>query len=280
MFSQNQFSTSDFTPVESAAPGCYLHDRPASSHCLPPYEHPPGQEAFLLSDGSVCYGFPLEQPRTLDMPTMPAPSGFYVNYSNSAAAFGFEDGMRSTANYYDRPLEHSYPPDVGFVFPAQPVPPMASVQATGVNVPAEHPTIAQEYLGRFDNDTSAVPTSGTSMGTLGSANSASSPSEVSQGHSFPAQLAGSASSVPRQMTPQSSGDLRQCQWKVDHGRICGKLVGRECQNHLASAHGIVQIPSTEPVRCGVCGKLRKRKFLLRHFRETHLGFPRRKRHAA
>lgn len=184
--------------------------------------------------------------------------------------------MRSTENYCDMPLDHSCLADVGYVFPAQPIPFMVSAQATGGNIPTDHPTLAQEYLGQFDNDTSAVPTSGTSMGTLSSANSASSPSEISQAQSFPAQLAGSASSV----TSQSSVDLRQCEWTVSHGRICGKLVGRECQDHLASAHGIFKIRSTEFVRCGVCGKLRKRKFILRHFRETHLGFPRRKRHAA
>ncbi|KAI5997439.1 hypothetical protein EDD15DRAFT_2194513 [Pisolithus albus] len=211
---------------------------------------------------------------------MPEPSSFYVNYPNSSAAFGFEEGMRSTENYYDRPLEHSCLADVGHVFPPQPIPPMVSARATGVNIPVEYPSVAQDYLGHFDNDTSAVPTSGTSMGPPGPANLASSPSEVSQAHSSPAQRAGSASSVPRQMTSQSSGDSRQCEWIVDHERICGELVGWECQHHLASAHGIFKIPSTEFVRCGVCGKLRKRKFILRHFRETHLGFPRPKRHAA
>ncbi|KAI6022209.1 hypothetical protein PISMIDRAFT_24164 [Pisolithus microcarpus 441] len=211
---------------------------------------------------------------------MPEPSKFYVNYSNSAAAFGFEDGMRSTENYYDMPLEHSCLADVGYVFPAQPIPAMTSVQATGVNIPVEYPSIAQDYLGHFDNDTTAVPTSGTSMDTLSSANLTSSPSEVSQAQSFPAQLAGSSSSVPRQMTSQSSGDLRQCEWIVDHGRICGEFLGWECQDHLASAHGIRNISAHKIIVCGACGKKEKRKFFVRHFREVHLHFRRRRQNAA
>ncbi|KAI5992915.1 hypothetical protein EDD15DRAFT_2367678 [Pisolithus albus] len=280
MYSQNHFSPSDFTPVESVAPGFYLHDRPESGSRFPPYEHPQEQEAFLLPDGSVCYGFPLEQPRMLDMPPMPEPSRFYVNYPNSSAAFGFEDGMGSTANYYARPLEHPCLADVGYVFPAQPIPPMVSARATGVNIPVEYPSVAQEYLGQFDNDTSAVPTSGTSMGSLSSANSASSPSEVSQVHSSPAQLPGSSSSVPRQTTSQSSGDLRQCEWIVDHERICGELVGWECQHHLASAHGIRKISAHEIIVCGACGRKEKRKFFVRHFREVHLHFRRQRQNAA
>ncbi|KAI6117385.1 hypothetical protein EDD16DRAFT_1707701 [Pisolithus croceorrhizus] len=211
---------------------------------------------------------------------MPAPSTFHVNYSNAAAAFGLEDGMRSTANYYNMPLEPSYPPDVGFVTSAQPFPSMASVQTTGVNIPAGHSTLAQGYSGQFGSDASAVATSSTSMGTLSSANLASSPSEVSQAHSFPAPLAGSASSVPSQTASRSSDDLRLCQWKDTQGNICGKLVGWNCQDHLASAHRIVNISSDKSVKCGACGEEKKRKFILRHIRERHLGFRRQRRNAA
>ncbi|KAI6125577.1 hypothetical protein EDD16DRAFT_422990 [Pisolithus croceorrhizus] len=302
MFPQSQFSTLVSAPMEPDAPGCYLHDRPVSSHCLPPPGNFPGRQIlFLLPDGSICYGVPLEvkgqptfvyhaasstlitisqQPYVLDTSTVPAPSRFYVNYSNAAAAFGLEDGMRSTANYYSMPLESSYPPDVGFVAPAQSSPSIASFQTTGVNIPAGHSTLAQGYSGQFGSHASAVATPSASMGTLSSANLASSPLEVSQAHSFPAPLAGSASPVPSQGASRSSDDPRRCQWKDNQGNICGELVGWNCQGHLASAHEIVNISSDKSVKCGACGEEKKRKFILRHNRERHLGFRRQKRNAA
>jgi len=40
--------------------------------------------------------------------------------------------------------------------------------------------------------------------------------------------------------------------------------------HLASSHGIKNLGSDVPVRCGICDKVMKRESLLRHCRELHL----------
>ncbi|KAI6117382.1 hypothetical protein EDD16DRAFT_1520066 [Pisolithus croceorrhizus] len=192
------------------------------------------------------------------MPTAFVPPVFHGSYPETNAVLGHE--------YYNTSLES---PDVGFFAPTQFIPPMVSVQPTGVNIPAGHSTLAQGYSGQFGSDASAIATSGTSMGILSSADLAS-----SQTHSFPAPLAGSASSVPPQAKSQSSGDLKPCKWRNNRGGICGELVGWHCQDHLAHAHGIFRIPSSRSIECGACGEQQKRKYILRHFREVHLEFRR------
>ncbi|KAI6018848.1 hypothetical protein EDC04DRAFT_2607738, partial [Pisolithus marmoratus] len=90
----------------------------------------------------------------------------------------------------------------------------------------------------------------------------------------------SATKEPPKVSSRSSGDLRPCGWKKNQGGVCDELVGWDCKDHLASAHGIVKIPSATRIKCGVCGEEKKRKFILRHFREKHLRFPRSKRKSA
>ncbi|KAI6159376.1 hypothetical protein EDD17DRAFT_901312 [Pisolithus thermaeus] len=175
-------------------------------------------------------------------------------------------------------LEPSYPPDAGFIAPPQPIPSMDSVEATGFNTSVGHlTTLAPGCLRQFN---SGVGAAGTSVGTPSSVNYTSSPPEVSEAHTFPVHVADSVTSVSPQVTSQSSGDLRGCEWKNGDGDVCGKPVGWECQHHLASAHGIRKIPADAILICGVCGEKRKRKFFVRHFREKHLRFRRRKRNAA
>ncbi|KAI6095913.1 hypothetical protein F5141DRAFT_623669 [Pisolithus sp. B1] len=211
------------------------------------------------------------------MSAMFGSSAFHVNYPTTTAVFGHEGGVQSTVNRYDLSLEPSYLPDAGIVAPAQPIPSVCSVQATGFSTFVGNPTVTQGYTEQFSSGVSAA---GTSVGSPCSANFASSPSEVSQAHTFPAQLADPATSVYPQVTSQSSGDLRGCKWKNDHGDICGEPVGWKCQHHLASAHRIRKIPADALVKCGACGEKKKRKFLVRHFREKHLRFRRRKRNTA
>ncbi|KAI6022334.1 hypothetical protein PISMIDRAFT_16121 [Pisolithus microcarpus 441] len=123
----------------------------------------------------------------------------------------------------------------------------------------------------------SVSATGTSLCAPNSANSASFPPEAFLAHTFPAQLANSATSVPPQEPPHSSGDLRACEWRNDQGDICGVLVGWHCERHLAFAFEIRELPSLTVIVCGACGEEKKRKFIVRHFRDVHLRFLRRRR---
>ncbi|KAI6125201.1 hypothetical protein EV401DRAFT_1131522 [Pisolithus croceorrhizus] len=270
MFPGREFSTLLPTPVESGTPACHLHGDSACNLCSLPSEDSLG-EPGLPPDGSL-FDDLLPEPWYLsDMLPMFAPPASHVNYSETAAILGHKNGVQSTTNYYNMPLEPFCPPNAGFSAPTQFVPSMESVQATGFNTSIGYPTFAQGYVGQFGSDASTVTTSGTSVDTLSSTNLASSPSEVSQAHTLPAQLAVSA---PPQVLSQFSGDRRPCQWRNNQGGICGELVGRHCQDHLALEHGIVNMSSSRSIECGACGEEKKRKFFLRHFREVHLGFSR------
>ncbi|KAI5992911.1 hypothetical protein EDD15DRAFT_955998 [Pisolithus albus] len=170
-------------------------------------------------------------------------------------------------------LEPSDPLDA-FINPAQPFPPMNWFQATGSNTSIGHPAPGQEYVGQ---NCSGVGAAGTTLCAPNPVNSASFPSEVSQAHTSPARLEDSATSVTPQETSRSSGDLKPCEWRNDQGGICGELLGRDCERHLALAHRIRGLPADMVVVCGACGEGKKRKFFVRHFREVHLRIPRQRR---
>ncbi|KAI6146912.1 hypothetical protein BKA82DRAFT_336927 [Pisolithus tinctorius] len=154
---------------------------------------------------------------------------------------------------------------------------VVSVQATEVNVPARHLALPQGYLGPCSDDAGAVVASASSVGSLATADTPAFPSEISQVHPIPIQFTNTAAGTP-QVTPQPY--RRPCEWKDNKGRICSELVGWYCQDHLAVVHGIVNISSSTRVTCGACGEKKKRKFILRHFRERHIGFRRSERNAA
>ncbi|KAI6142146.1 hypothetical protein BKA82DRAFT_34612 [Pisolithus tinctorius] len=50
------------------------------------------------------------------------------------------------------------------------------------------------------------------------------------------------------------------------------LIGYCCEAHLASAHGIVNMPRTQLVERGRCGKRMGHRSMLWHYREERLGF--------
>ncbi|KAI5997429.1 hypothetical protein EDD15DRAFT_342609 [Pisolithus albus] len=273
MLPQRQYSSSFHAPVESDAPAYHFDENAASECCFPPSEHPSGPQApFSSPDDTIYYDPSFKQLYSSDMPTASGPSEFYVNHPTTSNVFVHGSGVQSTANPYDVPLEPSYL-DAGFIAPAQPIPFMNSFQATGSNT-SGHPALGQGFMEQYNNGVSAA---GASVSAPSSANFAVSPSEVSQLHTFPAQAANSAASVIPQETSQSSGDLRPCQWRNDQGEICGERLGWSCESHLASVHGIRKLPAYKVIICGACDEGKKRKFFVRHFREVHLGFHRRKR---
>lgn len=268
-----QYSSSFHAPVESDAPAYHFDESAASEYCFLPSEHLLEPQApFSSLDDSTYYDPSFKQQYSSDMPTASGPSEFYVNHLTTSNVFVHGSGVQSTANPYDVPLEPSYL-DAGFIAPAQPIPFMNLVQATGSNTSAGHPALGEGYVGQYNNGVSAA---GASVSAPGSANFAVSPSEVSQAHTFPAQV---ANSVTPQETSQSSGDLRPCQWRNNQGRICGQRLGWHCESHLASEHGIRKLPADKVIVCGACGEEKKRKFFVRHFREVHLGFHRGRRNA-
>ncbi|KAI5992909.1 hypothetical protein EDD15DRAFT_955623 [Pisolithus albus] len=73
---------------------------------------------------------------------------------------------------------------------------------------------------------------------------------------------------------QFADDRQPCGWRGNRGDTCNVLIGYHCEAHLASAHGIVDMPRTQIVKCGRCGKRMGRRSILRHYRERHLGFHR------
>ncbi|KIN94952.1 hypothetical protein M404DRAFT_337192 [Pisolithus tinctorius Marx 270] len=200
-------------------------------------------------------------------PTMSALSTYHADPSNSATFFGHQDGVQRATNYYD--ISQSCYPNAEAVIPAQFIPPAIPVQATVASVPAGH--LAQGDSGPFGGGASAVFTSASLVGSLVTANIAGSPSEASPTHPLSTQFINSATSSSLQ---QTFSDLRPCPWKDDQGGICGEFVGRVCQDHLTTAHGIVNISGATLVTCGACGLQVKRESLLRHFREVDLGFRR------
>ena len=82
----------------------------------------------------------------------------------------------------------------------------------------------------------------------------------------------SAASTPT--TPSTPHDCTiPCGWKVN-GVLCGVDITYDCQHHLATVHGITNMQAQTLVRCGWCGRLKRRGCLLRHVREVHLRVPR------
>ncbi|KAI6046976.1 hypothetical protein EDC04DRAFT_2625929 [Pisolithus marmoratus] len=200
---------------------------------------------------------------------MSAPSTFHVDNPDVAAAFGHQ---QSTANHYDmsffEPYYFSY---AQFAGPAHPISPVVLGQ---VNEGSPMYSTSQPYFPPFGDDANATPTLCRSRGTLATADMASFPLEASQIHPCPPQFANSVIEEPPKVSSQSSCALRPCKWKDNQGVECGELVSRNCQEHLASDHGIVKMSSVTLVKCGACDEEMKRKSFLRHFRERHLGFRR------
>ncbi|KAI6046969.1 hypothetical protein EDC04DRAFT_2625863 [Pisolithus marmoratus] len=261
--------------VESDAPACHVHYCPLPSDCSPPDEHVLQQRTgFGLPTDRICNDFRPGPSCASDMPTTSAALTFHVDYSKAAAVFGHNDCVQSATNYYDMPSEPSYSPNPGPVSPAYFIPSMVSAQATKVNALDRHPALTQGHLGSFGSNASADVTAGASVGSLTSATMTNFLSEAPQTYSFPAQLTNPVALKLPQVTSQSVADLKPCEWKDNKGEMCGKLVGWHCQDHLGSVHGIVNISSSTPVTCGACDERMKRKSILRHFRERHLGFRR------
>lgn len=273
MLSQSEFLILDRVP-EAASDGsaCYLHGL-ENSYCLFPDESFLGeQRSPSLPDDRIWYDDDAEQSCALAMPAMTDLSMLRMDCPNAAVVVGHADCVQSAANDYEISQYHC--PNPGSDTPAQSIPSVTPVQATEATGPASHPALDQGNLESFGGGASAVVTSTNSVGSFATASMASFPSEVSHTHPFPVQFANSG---PPQ---QSFDDLRPCLWEDDQGGRCGELVGRDCQDHLASAHGILKISARTRIRCGACGKVGLRKFILRHYRERHLRFPRSKRNAA
>ncbi|KAI6018828.1 hypothetical protein EDC04DRAFT_2741379 [Pisolithus marmoratus] len=92
----------------------------------------------------------------------------------------------------------------------------------------------------------------------------------SQGHLGP--LSGDAGAV----VTTGSSVTALCPLRDGQGGICRTLLGYHCQDHLASAHGIHNMSGRTPVRCDACNSTVNRESIVRHIREVHLGFPRKK----
>ncbi|KAI6018816.1 hypothetical protein EDC04DRAFT_444895 [Pisolithus marmoratus] len=200
-----------------------------------------------------------ERPRGAGTSTM---SALLMDSLDITAFSGRQDGVQSELNHY--PSQSCYP-NVGSV-PAQIIPPAIRDQIS--QVLSTYPPPSQGYLGLPGGDASAPDNSESTLAT------ASFLPETSQAHPVPPHSTNSMTQLPPQLVPQSLGDLRPCPWKDNQGKICGKFVGRNCQRHLASAHGIVKISRRTLVRCGACDLWRMRSSFLRHFREKHLKFGR------
>ncbi|KAI5992914.1 hypothetical protein EDD15DRAFT_2367677 [Pisolithus albus] len=70
-----------------------------------------------------------------------------------------------------------------------------------------------------------------------------------------------------------------CGWQDMSGRTCDKSVTcGDLAHHLATFHGIKDIPSRREVECRRCSppQTLKRKSMLRHYKEAHLNHPRRR----
>ncbi|KAI6046959.1 hypothetical protein EDC04DRAFT_2625721 [Pisolithus marmoratus] len=73
---------------------------------------------------------------------------------------------------------------------------------------------------------------------------------------------------------------KPCGWRAGGDKICGILVTYDnLADHLAKIHHIKDMSSDVNIWCRWClpGQRVKRKNILRHFREKHLGYPRRKK---
>ncbi|KAI5997191.1 hypothetical protein EDC04DRAFT_2797632 [Pisolithus marmoratus] len=205
---------------------------------------------------------------------MSAPLPFHVDYLRTAAIFGHQDSVQSTASHHGMSLAPYYFSYAEFaaVSPAHLISPVVLGQ---VNQGSPlYSTSSQPYLPPFGDDANATPTLHGSGGTPATAAMASFPLEASQIHPLPPQFTNSVTEEPPNVPSRSSGDLKRCEWKNSQGDVCGTLVSRHCQEHLASAHGIFKMSSVTPVKCGACDEKMKRKSFLRHFRERHLGFRR------
>ncbi|KAI6046975.1 hypothetical protein EDC04DRAFT_3136207 [Pisolithus marmoratus] len=200
-------------------------------------------------------------------PTIPALPTYYVDSPKTTAFFGHQDGSQNTPNYYNV-SQPSYP-SAGSAIPTRTISPATSDQVN--RIPPRYPPRPQGYLGPSNDNATAIVVSGSSRSTL---SIASFPLEAFQTDPFPPRSTDFATQEPPQVASQSFGDLRPCRWQDEQGDVCRALVGRNCQDHLRSAHGISNIPSSRLVMCRTCGSQVKRKYFLRHFREVDLGFRR------
>ena len=87
-------------------------------------------------------------------------------------------------------------------------------------------------------------------------------------------------------TPSTSADstprrpiTARCGWRNKDGVICGLAINYDCRHHLSAVHGIIKLSTRTIVSCRWCKPANKmrRGGLLRHIRETHLGFSRSKK---
>ena len=69
-----------------------------------------------------------------------------------------------------------------------------------------------------------------------------------------------------------------CGWVDEHGSVCGEPITYDCVTHLATAHGISKTSPRTRLNCRWCSPPRhmKRDSMLRHVREIHLGWKRRR----
>ncbi|KAI5997194.1 hypothetical protein EDC04DRAFT_2797678 [Pisolithus marmoratus] len=208
-----------------------------------------------------------QKPRVPEMSTTSAPSAFHVDNPDVAAVFGHQGSVQSTANHYSTSRLAPHSSDAGSAAPAHVISPVVPDQVNAYSPP-------------FGGDANAAAAFRGSGGTPATADMVGLPLGASRVHPFPLQFMNPATKEPPKVSSRSSGDLRPCGWKKHQGGVCDELVGWDCKDHLASAHGIVKISSTKRVKCGVCGEEKKRKYILRHFREKHLRFPRSKRKSA
>ncbi|KIN99276.1 hypothetical protein M404DRAFT_815242 [Pisolithus tinctorius Marx 270] len=197
-----------------------------------------------------------EQLCTPGTSTMSVLSTYHMDSPKTVAFFGHHGGVQNGPNYHV--ISQPYSPNAGPVIPAQHVPPACPGLFTG-------------YLEPLNGGASSVATFGSSVGALATANLTNSPSEASQIHPSPTQPTTFATSGPPQ---QSFSDPRPCPWRDEQEVICNELVSWDCQDHLASSHGIVNISGSTLVTCGACDLQLKRESLLRHFREVDLRFRR------
>ncbi|KAI6142149.1 hypothetical protein BKA82DRAFT_336107 [Pisolithus tinctorius] len=195
-------------------------------------------------------------------------SAYHVDSPKTATFFGHCDGVQSGPNYH---ISQHYSPDAGPVILAQYVPTVTPDQVN--EVPPACPGLFSGYLEPLNGGASSVVTFGSSVATLATANMTSSPSEASQIHP---SITGPSTFATSGLPQQSFSDLRPCPWKDEQEGICNELVSWDCQVHLASAHGVVNMSGHTILTCGGCRSPLRRKSFLKHFRVVELGFRRRK----
>ncbi|KAI6117381.1 hypothetical protein EDD16DRAFT_1009755 [Pisolithus croceorrhizus] len=94
---------------------------------------------------------------------------------------------------------------------------------------------------------------------------------------------GPSTNAPAADVPRNHVAGKRCGWRGDGGIECGVLVTYDnLAHHFATFHGVRNIASAVEITCRWCspGKVIKRVSILRHLREYHLRYRRRKRGVA